>query len=133
MNKPTQLELNKEYAEFAMRLKLSIEQTHNLSRINDICRAFNSLNAHEPITNHAVRKWLVGESIPKQPKLRTLADWLGVSAAWLRFGDSEGIQTADKLSVQEQVLITQYRKLDLAEKNFLLGVIRLMEKNNVIR
>jgi hypothetical protein len=132
MNKSTQLELNKEYAEFAKRLKLSIEQTHNLSRITHICRAFNALNAHEPITSHAVRKWLVGESIPTQPKLRTLADWLGVSAAWLRFGDSEGIQIADKLSVQEQVLISQYRKLDLAEKNFLLGVMRLMAKNNLI-
>jgi len=42
-----------------------------------------------PVTVHAARKWLFGESIPTQDKMRTLADWLGVSANWLRYGGSD--------------------------------------------
>lgn len=38
------------------------------------------------VTVHAARKWLMGESIPTQGRLRVLADWLGVSSEWLRFG-----------------------------------------------
>ena len=38
---------------------------------------------------HAARKWLVGEAIPTQDKLRTLADWLHVPIDWLRFGGKE--------------------------------------------
>ncbi len=38
---------------------------------------------------HAARKWLVGEAIPTQDKLRTLADWLHVPIDWLRFGGDE--------------------------------------------
>jgi transcriptional regulator with XRE-family HTH domain len=51
-----------------------------------LAREFNVRFAGNPITVHAARKWLIGESIPTQEKLRTLADWLGVSAEWLRFG-----------------------------------------------
>jgi hypothetical protein len=36
-----------------------------------------------------VRKWLVGESIPTQDKLRILANWLGVTAEWLRYGNED--------------------------------------------
>ena len=38
---------------------------------------------------HAARKWLQGESIPTQEKLRALAGWLDVPADWLRFGNGD--------------------------------------------
>lgn len=40
------------------------------------------------MTVHAARKWLLGEAIPTQARLQVLANWLGLSAAWLRFGDA---------------------------------------------
>jgi len=40
------------------------------------------------VTVHAARKWLLGEAIPTQARLQVLANWLGLSAAWLRFGDA---------------------------------------------
>jgi transcriptional regulator with XRE-family HTH domain len=51
-----------------------------------LAREFNVRFEGRPITVHAARKWLVGEAIPTQEKLRTLAQWLGVPAEWLRFG-----------------------------------------------
>lgn len=51
-----------------------------------LAREFNIRFAGKPITVHAARKWLVGEAIPTQEKLRTLAGWLGVPSNWLRFG-----------------------------------------------
>ena len=54
-----------------------------------LLRKFNVRFAGRPVTVHAARKWLVGEAIPTQEKLRTLADWLGVPADWLRFGGEQ--------------------------------------------
>ena len=53
-----------------------------------LAREFNFRYSGRPVTIHAARKWLVGESIPTQDKLRILATWLGVTAEWLRFGDT---------------------------------------------
>src|SRR3569833_1795615 len=54
-----------------------------------LAREFNIRFPGRPITVHAARKWLMGEAIPTQEKLRTLAQWLGVPAEWLRFGGTE--------------------------------------------
>ncbi len=53
-------------------------------------REFNHRYAGKPVSTHAARKWLMGESIPTQDKVRLLASWLGVSAEWLRFGEGGG-------------------------------------------
>jgi transcriptional regulator with XRE-family HTH domain len=52
-------------------------------------REFNRRYRGTPVSTHAVRKWLKGESIPTQDKVRLLATWLGVSAEWLRFGEGK--------------------------------------------
>jgi len=54
-------------------------------------REFNRRYTGKPISIHAARKWLMGESIPMQDKLRLLAVWLGVSAEWLRFGEGKSV------------------------------------------
>ena len=119
-----QSEAIKERTEFSKRFALALEQTNKSKLVVDVWRAFNALSTHAPVTPHAVRKWLMGEAIPAQPKLRTLADWLGVSVAWLRFGDDVGVQAADSLSAQEQALVTEYRKLARLEKIHFLELMR---------
>ncbi len=52
-----------------------------------LAREFNRRYPGRPITLHAARKWLQAEAIPAQDKVRVLAEWLGVSAEWLRFGE----------------------------------------------
>lgn len=39
------------------------------------------------VTGHAARKWLFGEAIPAQERLHVLAEMLGTSHHWLRFGE----------------------------------------------
>ena len=65
-------------------------------------REFNRRYTGKPVSIHAARKWLMGESIPTQDKLRLLAAWLGVSAEWLRFG--EGGNTAKQVAQPGQAL-----------------------------
>ncbi|THF64103.1 hypothetical protein E6C76_15900 [Pseudothauera nasutitermitis] len=56
-----------------------------------MAREFNRRYPGAPVTLHATRKWLEGEAIPAQDKLRVLADWLGVTAEWLRFGQGHAL------------------------------------------
>lgn len=80
----------KEREAFARRLKEA------LRRIGDdgtsptrLAREFNRRYGGGAVTLHAARKWLHGEALPAQDKLRALAGWLGVSTEWLRFGEGE--------------------------------------------
>ncbi|WP_234085565.1 hypothetical protein [Azonexus sp. R2A-61] len=57
-------------------------------RPTDLAREFNRRYAGGPISMHAARKWLLGEAIPAQDKLLTLANWLQVAPEWLRFGQA---------------------------------------------
>lgn len=73
---------------FSQRLRES------LGRVGDdgssptrLAREFNRRYPGQPITLHAARKWLQGEAMPAQDKVRVLAEWLGMSAEWLRFGE----------------------------------------------
>lgn len=54
-----------------------------------IAREFNLRYHGDPVTTQAVRKWLAGESLPSQDKMRALALWLDVPAQWLSFGEGE--------------------------------------------
>lgn len=65
-----------------------------------IAREFNRRYTGKPVSTHAARKWLMGESIPTQDKLRLLAAWLGVSAEWLRFG--EGVNAGKYLAQSDR-------------------------------
>jgi transcriptional regulator with XRE-family HTH domain len=49
----------------------------------------NCLNEDDPITTAAAQKWLNGTARPTVDKIDTLAEWLNVSAQWLRFGIAE--------------------------------------------
>src|SRR5688500_1244042 len=84
-----------------------------------LAREFNVRYSGKPVTVHAARKWLMGEAIPTQDKLRTLAQWLGVTAEWLRFGGPENeASQADGGSLQARIkpkflpLIEDLERLD---------------------
>lgn len=51
-----------------------------------LARHFNAHSYGMAITMHGARRWLVGDSIPTQSHLNTLASLLGVSSAWLLLG-----------------------------------------------
>ena len=99
-------------------------------------REFNVRFAGNPVTVHAARKWLQGESIPTQEKLRALASWLDVPADWLRFGSVEsevsGEGKGNKVDPRDAKLLSQLQKLDehhrqIAEE-FLRTLVRVGSK-----
>ena len=75
---------------FTQRLLLALHSIgYEVTNISGITREINKLFGEKSITTHAVRKWLSGQSIPIHSRLIRLADWLGVSPAWLRFGEGQ--------------------------------------------
>lgn len=79
---------------------------------------------------HAARKWLVGEAIPTQDKMRTLAEWLHVPIDWLRFGgDENGAITAAPSPVfksAELKLISDLQLLDDHHQMMVREFIRIL-------
>ncbi len=79
-----------ERTNFSERLQQALRNAdYSPDSPTQLAREFNVRFSGRPITVHAARKWIVGEAIPTQEKLRTLAQWLGVPAEWLRFGGDQ--------------------------------------------
>lgn len=73
---------------FSQRLREALRRVgDDGSSPTRLAREFNRRYPGRPITLHAARKWLHGDALPAQDKVRVLAEWLGMSAEWLRFGD----------------------------------------------
>ena len=80
------LKLDEQQA-FAQRLRTALVATDIVVSATVVQREFNALSADKTVTTHAVRKWIMGESIPAQERVRVLAALLGVTTSWLRFGE----------------------------------------------
>jgi transcriptional regulator with XRE-family HTH domain len=79
---------------FSVRLQQALKNAHySPDSPTRLAREFNIRFDGRPVTVHAARKWLVGEAIPTQEKLRMIAQWLGVPAEWLRFGGPENVES----------------------------------------
>lgn len=83
------------------------------------------------MTVHAARKWLQGESIPTQEKLRALASWLDVPADWLRFGNAaeqraRGSSTV--LSPTDNKIVATLGQLDDHHKTIALEFLRTLAR-----
>lgn len=100
-----------------------------------LAREFNVRFEGRPITVHAARKWLVGEAIPTQEKLRTLAQWLGVPAEWLRFGGDAQIgkgaaNGAARFESADIKLVADLQRLDEHHQMLAREFIRMLVRLN---
>lgn len=89
------------------RIAFSKRLSQELKRIGQpigsptqIARTFNQNYSGQAVSAQTVRKWLLAEALPTQPKLLALAAWLGVSAQWLRYGSGAKVE-----SVQQSGLV----------------------------
>jgi hypothetical protein len=90
----TLMESTKEREKFSIRLKEALKEAgvaHESPAV--LVRAFNRRYPGKAVSYYTARKWLLGEAIPSQDKLRTLTQWLRVTNNWLRFGDGEKATT----------------------------------------
>lgn len=125
-----------EREDFSARLQVALRNaSYPPDSPTQLSREFNVRFAGRPITVHAARKWLVGEAIPTQEKLRTLAQWLGVPAEWLRFGgalDSEGNAQDPSLRFEsaDVKLIADLQRLDAEHQLIARELIRMLVRIN---
>ena len=123
---------------FSQRLQLALKNAHySPDSPTRLAREFNVRFGGRPVTVHAARKWLVGEAIPTQEKLRMIAQWLGVAAEWLRFGGAESQAQADDgpgpaahFESADVKLIADLRRLDEHHREIAREFIRLLVRAN---
>lgn len=72
--------------QFAERLKAAMIAAGYQARPSVLEKHFNARYWGRSVSYQAVRRWLIGLSIPEQEKLMVLAQWLEVPPHTLRFG-----------------------------------------------
>ena len=98
-----------------------------------VAREFNRRAPQLRVTPHAVRKWLIGETIPVHQRLLVLASWLGISAQWLAFGDTDpaappASPTQPELGSSERDFLANLGQLGDGEKEVIRELVRLIQK-----
>ncbi len=113
-----------------------------VSSPTQIANEFNTRYPAEKVAAQTVRKWLLADAIPTQSKLVALAEWLGVSPQWLRFGTGgrkaakPGERTPDEAGFHTGVIVVGQQQAALVPVVELLtrlspGNVRLVE--NIVR
>jgi hypothetical protein len=126
---------------FSARLQQALKNAdYSPDSPTQLAREFNVRFSGHPITVHAARKWLVGEAIPTQEKLRTLALWLAVPAEWLRFGgerleegqlgDNSSAALPNRFESGDVKLLADLQRLDERSRSIAREVIRLLVRIN---
>lgn len=99
---------------FSNRLKDQLRKAGIPPRASVVAAEFNLRAGGASVTAYAVRKWLIGDAIPTHERMLILANWLGVHASWLQYGDPDnGAFNLQRESMPktELMLISDYRKL----------------------
>ncbi|CAN7150995.1 hypothetical protein [Massilia sp. LjRoot122] len=123
---------------FSERLQQALKNAHySPDSPTRLAREFNIRFEGRPITVHAARKWLVGEAIPTQEKLRMIAQWLGVPADWLRFGGAEHAAAGTeangggaRFESADVKLIADLQRLDEHHRQLAREFIRMLVRMN---
>ena len=113
--------------QFSERLQQALRSAeYSPDSPTQLAREFNARFAGQPVTVHAARKWLMGESIPTQEKLRSLAKWLNVTAEWLRFGTASANNSNSSHNNSDAKIIASLRQLDEGNQQLVFEFIRLL-------
>ncbi|GGE75440.1 hypothetical protein GCM10008020_20120 [Massilia psychrophila] len=123
---------------FSARLQQSLKNAHySPDSPTRLAREFNIRFDGRPITVHAARKWLVGEAIPTQEKLRMIAQWLGVPAEWLRFGGADAatphgdaLNGLARFYSEDVKLIADLQRLDEHHRQIAREFVRMLVRVN---
>lgn len=98
-----------------------------------LAREFNRRHKNSDVSVNAAHRWLRGEALPTQDKLKTLATWLGVTPVWLRFGEAEA--TASTYAVNEPALtesdldmLRQFRRLNSGHRQAVREMILVLAR-----
>ena len=132
------VKISNEREQFSQRLQKLLRETHHSpDSPTELAREFNVRFSGPPVTVHAARKWLCGEAIPTQDKMRALADWLVVPADWLRFGNDTVRQevpgAAGGTSPGDLKLIADMQLLDEPHRQIVHEMVRITRQDRADR
>lgn len=121
-----------EREKFSARLTEALANANIPRTVANMVAEYNHRAGASRVTPYAVRKWLSGEAIPTQEKIRILSNWLGVTSSWLRFG-LEGdarfqLNGADipATSSADRSLLDDFNRLAEDERGLVLDLIDAM-------
>lgn len=119
-----------ERAAFAERLASAMRAAGYEPRPAVLEREFNLRYWGKPVTLQGVRRWLCGETLPKQEKLQVLAQWLGIEPHILRYGDAIGRRVGEPqgrwdatISGEERKVLQRYLALPIEQRKVVAEVI----------
>lgn len=123
--------MSSESEHFSNRLQKALKDAgYSAYGPTELAHQFNIRFAGHPVSVHAARKWLMGEAIPTQDKIRALADWLVIPAEWLRFGGHEtydgGPASNDNIDPVYSRLIADVQRLDPINRKLVFEFVRLI-------
>lgn len=129
--------MNKAKVGFAQRLLAALERAGVPAKPTVIEREFNQRYWGKPITLHAARLWLRGETMPTHDRLLCLAQWLGVEPAILRYGEEvpKAIRERRKrwdegIGYQEREIFDLFLKLPVPQRKVAREVILALARAN---
>ena len=129
--------MNKAKVGFAQRLLAALERAGVPAKPTVIEREFNQRYWGKPITLHAARLWLRGETMPTHDRLLCLAQWLGVEPAILRYGEEvpKAIRERRKrwdegIGYQEREILDLFLKLPVPQRKVAREVILALARAN---
>lgn len=124
--------------QFADRLRAAMDKAGYPPKPALLEREFNLRWYGRPMTLHGVRRWLLGEAIPGQEKIVTLAEWLGVSPQILRYGaeveqriEERAARWEEAIRYQEREVITAYLSLPQAQRKAVREIILALAAKSV--
>ena len=117
-------------AQFAKRLRDAMQAAGYAARPAVLEREFNTRYWGKPMTLHGVRRWLLGETLPSQPKLMVLAEWLGVPPQELCFGaevptriEQRRQQWSHAIGFEEREIFEAFLRLPVPQRRVVREVI----------
>lgn len=127
------MNIHDEREAFSQRLRQALKNAgERADSPTSLARAFNRRYPGKPVSVHAARKWIYGEAIPGQDKLRVFSLWLGYSAEWLRFGDevpqSVVLESAVRLPELDYNLMRAIALLTPAHQKVVNELVRALAK-----
>jgi hypothetical protein len=120
-----------ERKEFTERLIIALTNCELTPSSTALCKLLKSKDSNLVLSVHAVRKWLHGESVPTQAKLKLLADTLRVKAEWLRFGEETKTDKAKfQFNKSKENLTNEYERLNKNQKIYIGEIIKALVNSN---
>ncbi len=120
---------------FAQRLRAAMIAAGYEPKPAVLEREFNLRYMGKPMTLHGVRRWLLGESLPKQDKVLVLAEWLRIPPQQLRYGveveqriQQQRTRWDEGIGYQERDIFEAFLALPVAQRKIVREVIQTFAK-----